>query len=633
MSIFTDMAPRWIASVDLRSAGKAIFLFLLLPCFLLPVCLPAEVPAADAAHDLELNRIYQFFVPSQYPKARPNSGAYLWIPPATPQIRAVMVGIHNGLPVTILQSPAVRAVCRKYGIAQILLTPNGSEVGPIMLKDLNYDVTDPAKTAVYDAYLRALADVSGHPELVTAPIVPLAHSAYMSFPFEAAMRKPDQCLAALPIKAGMPDVYLFYGSGGKAKTPNPALNLRNVPILFINSASQETVTWSPYPHNVGSVSFLDHYRRDHDDNPGTAYEPQNEMMGMCWDMMCGHFDMLPRDYQFVADWLGVVAQARLPAKPGDPMKNLTLRDGWLVDPQIPATGDLPATYPQPAPYLEFKGPRAKAIWFPSETLARTQFRLMRDEPKREIEMFTFLDPTGQPISLATNALAVMPHPELLLHDDGLFTLTTSHFTAPFAVNTAKRNEPPVLQDILFPGRATLPLSHIPLHFDPNGGPVELVKSEEFKDDRGITETRFTLRLVRYRLAPDSGFTMFFCRAYHEGNREFAAAGRTCQIAWSVQDADPNMTAQTVTFPPVSDAPAKTPKIELAATSSTGLPVSYFVLKGPGLIVNGAFIPTEVPAGATKPIEVTVGAYQVGVFKTVGGIKPSPTVYQTFHLTP
>ena len=68
-----------------------------------------------------------------------------------------MVGIHNGLPVTILQHPAIRAVCRRHGIAQILLTPNGSEIGPVMLKDLTFDITDPQKTAVYDHYLAALA--------------------------------------------------------------------------------------------------------------------------------------------------------------------------------------------------------------------------------------------------------------------------------------------------------------------------------------------------------------------------------------------------------------------------------------------------------------------------------------------
>jgi hypothetical protein len=33
------------------------------------------------------------------------------------------------------------------------------------------------------------------------------------------------------------------------------------------------------------------------------------------------------------------------------------------------------------------------------------------------------------------------------------------------------------------------------------------------------------------------------------------------------------------------------------------------------------------------MEVTIGAYQVGLFKEGGGIKPSKTVYRTFRLLP
>ena len=127
--------------------------------------------------------------------------------------------------------------------------------------------------------------------------------------------------------------------------------------------------------------------------------------------------------------------------------------------------------------------------------------------------------------------------------------------------------------------------------------------------------------------------MFFPRIYDQGNKQFTAAGRTAVIAWSVQDFDKGAPSQTVTFPPIADAPAVTQKIILQATSSSELPIDYFVLKGPGLIEDGAFIPTEVPTGAKNPIEVTIGAYQVGVFQATNGVKPSPTVYQTFHLTP
>ena len=593
-------------------------------------------PAVQTGPDVD--RIYQFFLPCNE-TSRPNLGAYLWIPPNTPKIRAVMVGMHNGLPINILQSSPVRAVCRKHGIAQILMTPWAKEIGSVMLKDLKYDVTDPERTAVYDSYMRRLADLSGHPELVSAPIVPLAHSAFCDFPFDAAVRKPGQCLGAIPIKAGLPDVYNTYAPGSKAKSPDANLCLRNVPVLFVTSASQETVSWSPYPHAMGGAG-LGSYRRDRDDNPGTGYEPRNELFGMSWDMMSGHFDMLPRNYQFVADWLDAVAQARLPEKAGDPLKPLALRDGWLMNPQIPATGDLPKDYASPAPYLEYKGHRNQALWFPNEKLARTLFELGRDEPRKKIELFTFLDPTGQPISLAHGSMATMVNPQVLLHDDGLLTLTTHHFTSPPDICVAKDKDHAkhpeqahTLSNLLFPGKTDMPVSRIPLQYDPHGGVLELVRSEQFTDGRGVTETRFTLRLKRHRIAPDAGFNMSFVRVFHEGDGQFAAAGRTCQISLAPSDVVKNAATQTVDFPAVPDAPATSARIELNAKSSAGLPVEYFVLKGPGVIRDGAFIPAEIPAGAGKPIEVTIGAYQVGLFKETGGVKPSATVYQTFRLTP
>ena len=617
----------------MKTFVRSILTAILLPSRLNDVHAAPAMPTSR-----ETDRIYQYFAPSEAPKDRSNLGAYLWIPPNTPKIRAVVVAMHNGLPINVIQSAAVRAVCRKHGIAQILMTPWAKDLGT-MVRDCTYDVSDPERTAVYDAYMQRLADASGHPELVAAPVVPVGHSAFCDFPFNAAGRKPEQCLAAIPIKAGVADVYANYAVGGKAKTPKPELCLRNVPILFVSSASQETVGWSAYPHAMG-ISGMGSYRRDHDDNLGTAYEPRNDLYGLCWEMMSGHFDMLPRNYQFVADWLDSVATARLPEKAGEPMKTLTLRDGWLMDPKIPATGDLPRDYAMPAPYLEFKGRRNQAVWLPNEKLARSLFELGRDEPRKKIELFTFLDPAGKPIDLAHGSMAPMANPQALLHDDGLFTLTTHHFTAPPDICTVKTKdhakhpgEQHTFENVLFPGKTTLPTSEIPLQYDPHGGALELVRSEPFKDERGVRETRFTLRLRRHRIDPGSGFNMSFIRVYHEGSQEFSAAGRTCQISLSPSDAMKNATGQTVDFPAVPDAPATAAKIELRAKSSSGLPVEYFVCKGPGVIEDGAFIPAEVPAGATKPIEVAIGAYQVGDFKETGGIKPSETVYQTFHLTP
>ena len=618
---------------------KTILLVALLP--MLTLCAD-DFSAAGVKNDQrlhpEVDRIYQYFQPCSETN-RPTLGAYLWIPPDTPKIRAVMIGMHNGLPINLLQSPPVRATCRKHGIAQILLTPWAKDIGSVMLKDLTFDVTDPERTAVYDRYLQQLAELSGHPELITAPIVPLGHSAFCGFSFEAAMRKPEQCLGAIPIKAGLPDAYTFFGPGGKAMHPSADYCLRNVPILFVTSSSQETVSWSPYPQAYGTN--LSSYRRgDRDNSPGTAYQPHAELFGSCWDMTSGHFDMMPRNYQFVADWLDAIAAARLPEKVDAPMKTITLRDGWLMNPKIPATGDLPKDYAMPAPYPDYKGHRDQALWFPNEKLARTQFELGFSETRKKIEMFTLLDPAGKPISLAHGRMATMPDPPALLHDDGLVTLTTYRFTTPPEICTVTTkdhgkdpNDTHVFTNLLFPGKTTMPVSSLPFQFDAHSGGFELRRSEQFVDDRGLTETRLTLRLKRHRIYPGPGFVMSFMRVFHEGDQEFAAAGRTCQLSLASSAVLKNATAQTVNFPAIADAPATAARVELNGKSSAGLAVDYFVLKGPGIIQDGTFIPLEIPVGATKPIAVTIGAYQVGLFKETGGIQPTETVYQTFHLLP
>ncbi len=612
----------------------------MIPRFLFALVLslcPALPAAPPQAGDADVNQIYQFFVPSTAAKARPNSGAYLWLPPDAPRIRAVMVAVHNGLPVSILQSPAVREVCRRHGIAQILLTPNGSEIGPVMLKDLAFDITDPERTAVYDGYMDRLAEVSGHPELKTAPVVPLAHSAYCSFPFDVAMRDPSRSLALLPIKAGIPDAYVFYGAGGKAKVPDPGRNLGGVPILFLQSSSQETVGWSAYPRGGSSLRT---YRRDRPDHPGDTYEPRNELFGVQWEMMSGHFDLLPRDYAYVAAWLDAVATARLPAQPGQPLRPLTLRDGWLINPAVPVNGPLPADFPVPAPYAEFTGNRTDALWYPNRALAEAQFALYRDEPRREIELITLLDASGKPISLAHGHMAEVPKNSLPLRGNGTFVLTARHLTSPPEICTVRERghekkspAPCAFANVGFPGKTALPVSALPLRFDANGAPLECVGQEVVRGPDRAGDVRFTLRITRHRLASEVGYLQNYPRIFHEGDARFAATGRTAKLEWTLPELAKGGAAQTIDFPAVKDVSARAGSVPLGAKSSAGLPVEYFVVQGPVVVRGDRLVPFDVPKGQTKPIAVTVGAYQNGRYDPGALVQPAPTVYQTFRLLP
>lgn len=593
---------------------------------------------APVATDNAPFEVYQYFVPGPDGK---NSGAYLWVPPDTPVIRAVMVGIHNGLPVTILQHPAVRRVCAQQGIAQILLTPNGSDIGTKgMLKDLNFDITDPARTAIYDRYLQALADASGHGELVLAPTIPLAHSAYASFPFEVAMRDPSRCLMAIPIKAGLPNVYTFYGVGGKALKPSPELTLGGVPILFVTSLNQSTVPsqWKSQsvPYGSGTGGHPQAYRADTDANLGDTYQRGNELFGVNWEMMSCHFDMKPRNYEFVARYLAAVAQARLPATPPAPgvkpeLKSLTLESGWLIDRFYSNYGPKSTKpYFEPAPYRAYKGPKNQALWYPNEELARLTQQAMIGESTKTFEMFTFLDRAGQPLPLAESPQIDMSDSAALVEGDGRFTLRPHAFTEPFLVctNTTKGHEkdPAALHplaNVLFPGQTTLPVSKLPIRVDVNASPVEHVPGADF-----------TFRLRPHRLAPEpGGYNHFYLSFYKEGDAEFAVAGRNVKITWWLNGQKiPGIKDQKVTFAPLADMPRSTQRIKLLATSSSGLTVGYFVREGPAIIVGDELVVTQVPVKVAKPITITVGAYQVGLWQA-DGFKAAGTVYQSFLLTP
>ena len=592
--------------------------------------------AAQTAPNNDANEVYQYFVPGPEGK---NYGAYLWVPPDAPVIRAVMVGIHNGLPLTILQYPAVRKVCREYGIAQILLTPYSSDLGMKgMLKDMAFDVTDPARTAVYDKYIQALADISSHPELVQAPVIPLAHSAWCSFPFDVAMRDHSKCLMAIPIKAGWGSIYPFYAVGGKSLKPAPELTMESVPILFCTSMNQATApgNWKskalPFPSGSGGHPFAN--RDDKDDNPGDTYQRGNELFGYNWEMLSCHFDMSTREYEFIAQYLAAVSKARLPSLAPPPgakpvLKPLTLSSGWLIDPFYSNYGQANQKYYAPAPYQKYQGPKNKAWWYPTEELARTMQQRMVGECTKKFEVFTIKDRKGAPLSLAESPQVTIPQPLEYLEKDGVFTLNIQKLKTPPMIcsnGDPKHTADPAahkLANTLFPGKATIPVSTRPVKVDLNGSAVELVPG-----------SAFTFKMRPHRLAADPGGNSGAClRFYKEGNAEWAWVGLNVWITWWPNGQKiPGIKDQKITFPSIANVPKSTKRIKLAATSSSGLPVGYFVQQGPAVIEGGELVVTQVPIKDPKPIKVTVGAYQTGLWQA-NGYRAAASVYQTFSLMP
>jgi hypothetical protein len=70
-------------------------------------------------------------------------------------------------------------------------------------------------------------------------------------------------------------------------------------------------------------------------------------------------------------------------------------------------------------------------------------------------------------------------------------------------------------------------------------------------------------------------------------------------------------AQSIDFPPISDVGEQQAEIPLNATSSSGMPVYYFVREGPAEIKNGKLVFTKIPPRSKYPVQVTVVAWQYG----------------------
>ena len=149
-----------------------------------------------------------------------NPRAYLWIPPACPRVRAVVVGEHNLLEEPLLESPRLRARLEKLCIAEVWTTP---------VLDTTFDFNNGAG-AVFTGMMQDLADASGYAELAYAPVVPVGESALASYPWNFAAWAPERTLAVISLKGDAPQTDMT-GSG----KPNPdwgARTLDGVPGLM-----------------------------------------------------------------------------------------------------------------------------------------------------------------------------------------------------------------------------------------------------------------------------------------------------------------------------------------------------------------------------------------------------------------
>jgi len=133
---------------------------------------------------------------------------------------------------------------------------------------------------------------------------------------------------------------------------------------------------------------------------------------------------------------------------------------------------------------------------------------------------------------------------------------------------------------------------------------------------------------RLRMALDRTWpSPIYVAVRHPGTDTIRAVVQPGQIS---RDGHSAGTPQKITFDPIPDVKAGTKSIRLAAKSSAGLPVQFFVRVGPAVVEGEELVFTPIPPRSRLPLTVTVAAWQWGR----GGAVPVQTASvteQTFNI--
>ena len=518
--------------------------------------------------------------------------AFLWIPPNCKRVRAVVIGQNNMEEPTILANPKFRKAMGELGFAEIFITPH---LGSIHFR---YDM---GTGEVLEQLLKDFGKLSGYQELQFAPLVPIGHSAMAMFPFDIGLWKPERTLAALSISGMWP-----YFHDEKPGNPHGSpvwgdRNIDGVPFL---------VTKGEYEVNVKSIwdGWYGGVRGDF----ATRYP--KTVLTQVVEPGYGHFEVSDDKINFLILYLRKVAQYRLPTRaPLDApvvLKPINPQDGWLYDgwrlDQAPAA---PA-----AAFNQYHGNKAETFFAFDKELAQAIEKFQVGHRGKKLLVLSFKTKSGI-VPHAGDHVDCYPPFEPL--DDGITFQVSGVFSDRYPWPSGKREEHPFNKGDLM---AT-----------PAGEENRIVAKRICGAGIETGPNTFAVNLDRTisKIALGKSLSLSLWLDY-PGNDKFKGTVQQGEVKfWPNSKGQ----AQEIQFPQIPDQRAAEfmPPVKLAATSSAGLPVRYFVREGPAEVDDtGKLSFTRIPPRSVYPIKVTVVAWQWGR-STPPMVQTAPLVEQTFWI--
>ena len=264
--------------------------------------------------------------------------AYLWIPENCKQVKAVVFTQHNMVEEGMMEHPLFRKTMTELGIAEVWVTP-GINMPFDFTKDAGEDFT---------YMMKLLATVSGYKELEFAPVIPLGHSAYATFPWNFAAWNPNKTLALVSVHGDAPQTKLTGYGGANVDWGNR--NIDGVPALFIMG---EYEWWED--RIAPAFDYI-------------ANHPKATISLFC-DAGHGHFDYSDELIAYVCMFIKKATSKRLPKSMSIHKANVLIpvnpQQGWLMDRWH--KDSLPTA--APAAYVLYKGERKFASWIFDKEMA------------------------------------------------------------------------------------------------------------------------------------------------------------------------------------------------------------------------------------------------------------------------
>lgn len=546
---------------------------------------------------------YQWSVPIDGGDPKPIDPGYprafLWVPPNCRQIRAVVIAQNNMQEESILEDSTFRKTLSDLGFAEIWVIPSFGSI------HFRFDLGADQKL---EKTLKDLAEVSGYSELQFAPLVSMGHSAMASFGWDIAAWNPGRTLAVLSVSGQWP----YYKDMNMNQSSSPDWGERTVdgvPGLTTKGEFEISGNTDGWYFHLKGDSLKQH--------PKTAFTQVVEPGA-------GHFNASARKIALICLYLRKAAQFRLPAssdpgpvtlEPINPTQSGWLFDQWHLNqgPTVPA-----------APVPDYQGNKDQAFWAFDEEMAKA-IEDFQAQPSGKVNLLVgYKQSDGLTPPTPDHG---MVHLKFQPESDGItFKLSGGFWDA--VPSNPKGDVGGATEWEQWLGEGNPPKPGDPLQH-PQGMEGKIVISRI--TGPFIQTAPDTFVIHPYRIGtedPKRSNDLWFSASY-PGDDTYKPMVQQAELRFPLKNT--TGAAQTITFPPIPDQTVGAAPIKLPATSSTDLPVSYYVREGPAEVsLDGTLSFTPIPARAKFPIQVTVVACQWG--RSIDPkVQTAEPVIQTFSI--